>query len=116
MHRNEYDPAPTEDGATIGRYVLRYSDGTHAELPVVVGRHVRHWWAEVGEPNPFAALPEGTVVWTGSNPSAKDAKATLRLYLTSYENPHPEKEVVSVDFVSAMTTAAPFLVAMTVEP
>lgn len=57
-----------------------------------------------------------TLDWTGSNPSTRDAEATLRVYLTSCENPHPEKEVISVDFVSAMTTAAPFLVAMTVEP
>jgi WD40 repeat protein len=114
MHH--YDSMGVEDGATIGRYVLHYSDGTSAELPIVLGRHVRNWWAQEGEENPLAPLPEGTVAWTGSNPSAMDAKATLRLYLTSYENPHPEKKVVRVDFVSAMTTAAPFLVAMTVEP
>jgi len=36
--------------------------------------------------------------------------------MTSCDNPHPEKAVVTVDSVSAMTTAAPFLVAMTVEP
>jgi len=104
------------DNALVGKYILCYADGAREELPIVVGRHVRDWWAREGEENPYAALSEGTVVWTGSNPSAKDAQATLRLYLTSYENPHPEKEVVSVDYVSAMTSAAPFLVAMTIEP
>jgi hypothetical protein len=108
--------AQQPDNTAVGKYVLHYADGAREELAIVVGRHVRHWWAEANEPDPYAALPEGTVAWTGSNPSAKDAKATLRLYLTSYENPHPEKEVASVEFVSAMTTAAPFLVAMTVEP
>jgi len=49
-------------------------------------------------------------------PERQGAGATLRLYLTSYENPHPDKEVVSVDYVSAMAMAAPFLVAMTIEP
>ena len=42
--------------------------------------------------------------------------STLRLYLSSYENPRPDVEVVSIDYVSAMTQAAPFLVAMTIEP
>jgi len=104
------------EGTTVGSYILHYADGTRAELPIVMGRHVRHWWAYSDEADPVQPLPEGRVVWTGSNPSAKDAGATLRLYLTSYDNPHPDKEVVSVDYVSAMTLAAPFLAAMTIEP
>jgi hypothetical protein len=116
MLQGYHEPLVVESGMEVGHYTLHYADGSQAELPIVVGRHVRHWWAQEGEENPFAPLSEGTVVWTGSNPSAKDAKATLRLYLTSYQNPHPEKEVVTVDYVSAMTTAAPFLVAMTIEP
>jgi len=40
----------------------------------------------------------------------------LRLYLTPYENPRPDLEVTSIDFVSKLTHAAPFLVALTVEP
>lgn len=105
-----------EEGTEVGHYALRFADGSQAQLPIVLGRHAKHWWAEATEENSFQPLPEGTVVWTGSNPNAKDAKATLRLYLTSYKNPHPEKEVVSVDYVEAMALAAPFLVAMTVEP
>jgi len=116
MLQGYYEPLVVESGMEVGHYTLHYADGTQADLPIVVGRHVRNWWVEATEENPYQPLPEGTVVWTGSNPSAKDAKATLRLYLTSYDNPHPENEVVSVDFVSAMTTAAPFLVAMTIEP
>lgn len=36
--------------------------------------------------------------------------------MSTFENPRPEVEVVSVDFVSKNTYFAPFLVAMTVEP
>jgi hypothetical protein len=40
---------------------------------------------------------------------------SLRLYLTSRENPVPDARIVSVDFVSAMSSCAPFLIALTVE-
>ena len=38
------------------------------------------------------------------------------MFVRTYDNPRPEMEVVSVDFVSKLAPAAPFLVAMTVEP
>jgi hypothetical protein len=56
------------------------------------------------------------VAWTGSNPVADQYQASVRLFMRTYDNPRPEVEVVSVDFVSKLTPAAPFLVAMTVEP
>jgi hypothetical protein len=42
-------------------------------------------------------------------------RTRLRLYQTSWENPKPDLEVVSFDFVSAMANSAPFLIAVTVE-
>jgi hypothetical protein len=39
----------------------------------------------------------------------------LRLFKTSWVNPHPAEEIVSIDFSSNMKSAAPFLVALTVE-
>ena len=47
--------------------------------------------------------------------AAKKSNCHLRLYLTVWENPHQEKTVASIDFVSAMTVAAPFCVAITAE-
>jgi hypothetical protein len=43
-------------------------------------------------------------------------RGPIRLYNMTRENPHPELEIVSLDFVSAGTACAPFLVAITVEP
>jgi hypothetical protein len=37
------------------------------------------------------------------------------LYLSTWKNPHPEKTVGSIDYVSMKRNAAPFCVAMTVE-
>ena len=76
---------------------------------------MRNWWKRSSEQN--SGTSRGKVVWTSTNPTIEDEKngATLRLYLSTYENPHPDLQVTSIDFVSKMTQAAPFLVAMTVE-
>jgi hypothetical protein len=36
-------------------------------------------------------------------------------YKSTRENPRPDVDLVSIDFVSSMSFAAPFLVALTVE-
>ncbi len=105
-----------EDQTKVGSYILRYADGTQAELPIVVGRHVLPWRVDCREGATPETLPEGTEVWTGSNPCAKGKNQRVRLFLSSYVNPLPNKTVATVDFVSAMAANAPFLVAMTVEP
>jgi hypothetical protein len=53
------------------------------------------------------------MVW----PSApvKNAGPQLRLYHTTFLNPKPELNVVSVEYVSKLTRCGPFLVALTVE-
>jgi hypothetical protein len=48
-------------------------------------------------------------------PRHNPVRTRLRLFQTSRDNPRPDLEVVSFDFVSAMTTSAPFLIAVTVE-
>ena len=58
----------------------------------------------------------GKVAWEGENEDSKSLNAKIRLYLTSWKNPQPKKRVVSIDYISTMTTAAaPFCVAMTAE-
>jgi hypothetical protein len=95
--------------------VLHYADGTQHELEIVYGRDLRDWW-HGGRGDPAAEVTQAKVGWTGSNPVADRYKASVRLFVRTYDNPRPEVEVVSIDFVSKLTAAAPFLVAMTVEP
>jgi len=108
-------PVDIKDGTAIGSYVWRYADGRELEQDIVFGRDLRDWWQRQDE-NVEPVVERGQVVWTGTNPVANRYGATLRLYLTTYDNPRPDVEVTSIDFVSKMTTAAPFLVAMTVQP
>ena len=74
---------------------------------------MRDWWKRKDEKE--NATTNATVAWRGTNPAVDRLGATLRLYLRTYDNPRPGVEVTSIDFVSKMTRAAPFLVAMTVE-
>ncbi len=99
------------DGTVIGQYKVKYQDETEEMIPVVLGEDVRDWW----NMDESKAITRGKVVWEGTNPAASKANRTLRLYLTMWKNPHPDKKVVSIDFISANTDAAPFCVAMTVE-
>jgi hypothetical protein len=65
-----------------------------------------------GEP---AAPQELKVAWRGENARSKNAGRSIRLFLTTWTNVVPDLEVESIDFVSALATPAPFLIAITVE-
>jgi hypothetical protein len=98
------------DGMTIGQYTVHYEDGNEQEIPIVCGKDVRDWWDIVP-----GGVTRGRVAWTGGNAKTRQSKNALRLYLCVWENPHPGKKAVSIDFVSKNTPAAPFCVAVTAE-
>jgi len=99
------------DGTVIGHYQMNYEDNTTATLPIVLGEDVRDWYNhDGGKP-----VTQGKVVWEGTNADLRTHDKLLRLYLTVWENPHPDKQIVSIDYVSTNTNAAPFCVAMTIE-
>ena len=99
------------DGTNIGHYQVHYADGSQATIPIVCGEDVRDWWSYDHQKR----ATRGQVVWVGQNAATKESKIYLRLYLSVWENPQPEKTVASLDYVSAMTVAAPFCAAITVE-
>ena len=74
---------------------------------------VRHWWTH-GDSRTDTDLAQ--VAWEGPHAFPNIHPTRLRIYHSTWENPQPDKEVVSFDFVSRMTTtAAPFLIAVTVD-
>ena len=97
------------DGATIGRYRLHYADGQEQVIPIVYGADVRDWNTDN---DPTVKLAHSSVAWSGFN----SAKVVVRLFKTTWVNPLPETEIVSLDYVSTMAAAAPFLLAVTAEP
>jgi hypothetical protein len=108
LHSTEFGKsAEVEDGTKIGSYVVHYDDKTDESIPLVYGEHVRDWWT-TSDPGD---VTKGKLVWTGKNQAGGD----VRLFSLEWKNPHPEKKVVSLDFVTKDTTCAPFLVALTLE-
>ena len=56
------------------------------------------------------------VAWQGPGKHTREHKDRVQyLYKMTWKNPHPEKVVQSLDFITTKTDAAPFLVAITAE-
>lgn len=108
LHASAY-VAP--DGTLIGEYLVHYEDGSTEAVPVVYGEDVRDHWNK----DQSKAVTRGKVAWTGENDAVKERNMKLRLYLTTWENPKPDKRVARIDYVSKKARSAPFCIAMTVE-
>lgn len=99
----------TQEGVPVGEYIVRYENGQEVSIPMVYGHDVRDWNADS---DPAAGLKRGRQVWSAVN----NARFRVRLFETVWVNPTPEVPIASIDFISTMSEAAPFLVALTLEP
>jgi hypothetical protein len=101
-----------EDDAIIGEYTVTWDDDTSTTIPIRYGKDVLDWWFDDNSPEPS----EAKVAWKGENEDSKAGNKKVRLYMTTWENPKPDKKVVSIDFsTTKQTQAAPFCVALTIE-
>jgi hypothetical protein len=102
-----------DDGVQIGQYVVHYEDGSKQGIPIIYGEDVRDWYFNDGEPGPSRAK----TVWKGDNEVATKIGSHLRVYLTTWTNPKPDKKVLTIDFTSdkSETLAAPFCISMSTE-
>jgi len=101
-----------DDNAAIGEYTITWEDDTSVTIPIIYGEDVSDWWFIDGSPEPTRAK----AAWKGENDASKAMGKGIRLYLTTWENPKPDKKVKTIDFSSTKTTnCAPFCVAMTLE-
>lgn len=110
---------------TIGNYVVHYADGLQLEIPIRYGQDVRNWYSterrlgDVVVPmdwdEPLAS--RSTVAYTGTNNNVTYDRrgVAFRLFKTIWQNPRPNMAIESIDYISAMTGCAPFLIAITVE-
>ncbi len=113
LHANSAFADP--NGTTVANFIVHYSDGDEANFMIRQGVEVLDWWDWPEAPVKLPSSAYTTVAWTGSNPASEHQGARVRLFDTSFSNPHPEKQIESVDYNSAMAGAAPFMVALTVE-
>jgi hypothetical protein len=109
---NPGEPGFVADGTKIAEYKVHYADNTSAVIPVVYGEDVRDWWAVENAPG----VKRGKIAWKGQNALTKEFDCGIRLYLTSWDNPHPAKKIANIDYVKVGDSpAAPFCVAITLE-
>jgi len=101
------------DGTRIATYVVHYADGGETAIPIVLGRDVCDWWRFPSRPRD---AERAVVAWTGTNRWSALRNSSLRLFKSSWENPRPDVEIKTIDYVSALRRAAPFLIAITAEP
>jgi len=103
-NRELYDPEGVNPSA-VGRYVVRYADGEEREIPLLYQATIADFDSQLG----FVQAQE---LWRGRTHSG--ALATLGVL--RWENPRPQVEIESLDFISAEAQVRPALLAVTLEP
>jgi hypothetical protein len=98
------------DGTEIGAYLVHYADGSSEKIPIVYAQDVRDWW-DSDAPAPAKVQ----VMWTGTNPAADQRQRKIRVFVNTWNNPHPDRQATTLDYVSDDTVCEPFLVALSVE-
>jgi hypothetical protein len=105
----------TEPGTELGNYVIQYADGAREKIPIIYGRNLVDWWHFPSQKNDPT---DAKIAWTGSNEMVDGRKADkleVRLYAVTWTNPHPEKEIATIDVVSSNSNCDPYLIAVTLE-
>jgi hypothetical protein len=100
-----------EEDTVVATYVVHYADKSKETIEVAYGKDLRDWWRNDDSKEPT----RGKVAWKGANESAKSNGSSIWLFSLTWKNPKPDQKVVSIDFISTLTEAAPFVVAMTME-
>ena len=100
------------NGTLLAIIQLNYADGSSAVLPMVYGQHAKDGWRAKHEP-PVQLEPNSRLAWSGTHPESIRYGKTLREFVTSYPNPHPERVVASVSLRSNSQTANEVIVAIT---
>ena len=101
---------PSPKGTTIGTFVIHYRNEETRSVPIVYGVDVQDWWMN----EDVTSDSKLNVVWRGKNHSAPDGPP-IGVCKTTWVNPLPGIEIDHIDYESAMTNSAPFLIAITVE-
>jgi WD40 repeat protein len=93
-------------GETLATYTVHWADGREERIPIRYVVEARPWDWE-----PLSAHPAAAVAWSSSSP----AGLPVWLFRTTWTNTHPDVAVAALDLESAMTSCAPFIVAITAE-
>ena len=93
-----------ESDGRVLTYRIHYADGSRMEIPVLGRRDIGAWWGAEPIPNAKIAVEISNGV-----------KDLVNMQCFRWTNPHPEKEIRSLDLLSAQSGAVPAIAAITVE-
>jgi beta-galactosidase len=91
---------------TVLKYVLHYTDGQTAEIPVVLEKQIDHWLKDDSLP-----LEGAQIGWSRPLAGADGKRAVV--YSMQAANPRPDVEIKTIDVVRASTRATPAVLAIT---
>lgn len=119
----EQQPDLLPKDKVIAKLVAIYDDDTKEVIPIVFGEDVCDWWYIPGSQYHHRTPKRAKIAWEGSNEVIRGVaeqagvKAVVRLYLTTWNNPKPDRKVRSLEFATAdaQLPSAPFCVAITAE-
>ena len=107
---------------SVATYVIHYTDGQTASVPVVFGRDVLASWSAPGPEEAEAKFVAagGIIAWKQSlepaRPNPAGAKNVCRLFLTTWQNPRTSVKIESLELQSNRKIfATPFLLALTMD-
>jgi hypothetical protein len=89
---------PADEGEEVGRYEVRYADGSSERVPLKYGKNIR----ALDDPR---MAREARGAGTGKN----DAGLTVTARVLVWTNPHPDKPIESVTFATDHPYASPAL-------
>jgi len=78
----------------VFKYVVRYADGTSADVRVVYSMDIGPW----ATPEP-RALPNGALAWAAPLKDARNGEKAA-VYSMQWNNPNPDKDIASIDIVN----------------
>ena len=90
-------------GTPIVTYRVNYTDGTHKDLVIRALKEIGPWWGATPLPNARIAI------------ESQNMQSKINMQCCRMVNPHPEKEVASLDFISAGNGGVPAIAAVTIE-
>lgn len=111
LQESIHELAQDLEGVTLGAYLVHYADGRQREFPITYGLDVRDCLVNTNEYPATNAM----VAWSGSSPAARNFNLVQKLYKRTWENPEPDIQITSINFVSRPALAQPFLIAITIE-
>ncbi|MGD2174826.1 MAG: glycoside hydrolase family 9 protein, partial [Candidatus Brocadiaceae bacterium] len=95
----------------VATYTIIYADGTRVKIPIRSGLEIQNWWLSKNKND----LRKGLrwPVHYGQNVYTQKWNARIGVWVTRWENPHPDKPIVALRFRSEAKDV-PILFAVTI--